>query len=85
MKHRIPLGTKVSFEGESFVYIVADYQDVLGPCPPDCTTDHDCYEEAYITVKQEIGRAFPLSKLKHIFDPVTHHGREATLEERTPR
>lgn len=85
LKHRLPLGTKVSFEGDAQIYRVASYQDVLGPCEPDCTSDHDCYEEAYMTVSKESWTAFPLSKLKHVFDhPNGHSGRDATEAERTP-
>lgn len=66
-KHTIPLETSVSF-GTGRIYVVDQYQDVLGPCSPDCVLDHDCYEEAYITVREQSWTAFPLSELKLIFD-----------------
>lgn len=84
LKHRLPLGTRVSFEGDSSIYIVDSYNELLGPCGPDCKWDHDCYHEAHMTVRKESWTAMPLVKLKYIFDPITHHGREATTLERTP-
>lgn len=66
-KHTLPLGTKVAFEGDSFVYQVADYQTLLGPCAPDCPYD-DCYDEPYITVSRTTTTALPLSKLRVVFD-----------------
>jgi hypothetical protein len=80
--HNIPLETHVSFEGEPYVYIVDGYQTVL-MCEPDCTLDHECYPEPYIRVRQEIGTAFPLSKLRTIFNPKTHVGRPPTELERS--
>ena len=67
MKHNIRLGTKVSFEGDSNIYIVDRYQDLLSPCSEDCKDDHDHYKEPYITVRQQSWTAFPLSKLKYRF------------------
>lgn len=85
LHHRLPLGTKVSFEGDSNIYIVDSYKNLLGPCGPTCTHDHDCYREPHITVRQEIWTSLPLSKLKHIFDdPIGHYGRVPTQLERTP-
>ena len=84
MKHCIPLGTRVSFKGigsDSLVYVVDSYQDVHGPCPPDCLVDHDCYDEPYITVRKQSWTAFPLSRLNHIFDE-SGQGREATAKEK---
>lgn len=68
LKHNIPLETCVSFEGDSQVYIVTDYQEMLY-CNP-CKAGHDegeCYEEPYITVRSETRAAFPLSKLKYVY------------------
>lgn len=77
-KHSIPLGTRVAFKGDSTVYVVADYQSVLECTQPcDVHDSGDCYPEPFISVKQEIGRAFPLSTLETIFLP-NHHGRPAT-------
>lgn len=85
LHHDIPLGTKVSFEGgSSRIYVVDSYQELLGPCPPDCSLDHDCYDEPYITVREESWKAFPLRELKHIFDQPNHMGRDATETEKTP-
>ena len=86
LHHDIPLGTHVSFKsGHSLVYVVDQYQELLGPCPPDCSLDHDCYEEPYINVRQESWIAFPLSELLHVFDdPNGHSGRVATETEKTP-
>ena len=67
MKHNIKLGTKVSFKGDSNIYVVDSYQDLLGPCSEDCKDDHDHYEEPYITVRQQSWTAFPLSKLQYRF------------------
>jgi hypothetical protein len=87
MKHTIPLGTAVSFEGDPNIYIVSDYHTLLACEPPgdDCPVHfgEGCYEEPYICVKREIGTARPLSKLKHIFDR-SGKGRDATDVERTP-
>lgn len=82
MKHIIPLETSVSFEDTATVFKVSSYQELLGPCEADCRFDHDCYEESYITVREEIIRAFPLSKLLHVFDQPHHAGRLATAEEK---
>jgi hypothetical protein len=84
-KHTIPLGTKVSFgvTGHSIVYTISDYQTLLGPCPPDCNHDHDCYTEPYVHVTQTTGMAFPLSKLDVIFDQ-PRFGRKPTQAELTP-
>ena len=68
MKHNISLGTPVSFLGNSTIYVVSDYNDLLGPCPKDCTVDHDCYDEPYIKVTEQIGHAFPVRNLSHIFN-----------------
>ena len=67
MKLKLQPDTAISFEGSSNVYHVT-YVDMIGPCPPGCTWDHDCYDEPYVAVTQKIGTAFPLSKLKHVFD-----------------
>lgn len=83
LRHSILLGTKVSFEGDCTVYEVADYHELLGPCPENCSHDHDCYEEPYIKVNKIIGTAFPLSKLRHVFEG--HVGRAPTEEELTPK
>jgi hypothetical protein len=86
MRHIIPMETKVSFKfpvGGSLVYVVDSYP-VLLHCDPDCSLDHDHYEEPYICVRQESHTAFPLSQLDHIFDQPHHVGRKATVEERTP-
>lgn len=68
MKHNIPLGTPVSFVGDAQVHIVDNYQELLGPCPPDCKEDHDCYIEPYICIRVQHWTAKPLSQLKTIFD-----------------
>lgn len=68
MKHTLPLETRVSFEGDGQIYVVDNYQDLLGPCPPNCTIDHDCYTEPYINVRVQHWTAMPLSKLRHVFD-----------------
>lgn len=79
-KHNIPLGTIVAFEGDSICYKLSEYQTVLEcPIPCDIHDEGDCYEEPYVHVTRETGLAFPISKLKHIFDhPNGHSGREAT-------
>ena len=63
----LPVGTSVSFENDPYVYQIS-YQELLGPCPKDCDWDHDCYEEAYVTVYTRTGTAKPLSSLKSVFD-----------------
>jgi hypothetical protein len=82
-KHAIPLNTAVAFEDEHKIFYVTDYQQVLEcrPSGDNCPMHHgdDCYEEPYITVREEIRHAFPLSKLQLIFDPVTHVGRAPTV------
>lgn len=83
MRHSIPLGTSVSFQGNSTIYKACDYLEVHA-CRVGCTFDHDHYEEPYIAVKEEIRHCFPLSQLNHVFD--AHGiGRDATAFERTPR
>lgn len=85
LHHRLPLGTKVTFEGDAQIYIVDQYTNLLGPCGPGCIDhDGDCYCTPHITVRKESWSSKPLIKLKYIFDPITHHGREATTLERTP-
>lgn len=86
LRHTIPLGTHVSFGvyGDSYGYIVNGYQTLLGPCPPDCPHDHDCYTEPYICVRREIMSAMPLSKLETVFPTGERYGRTPTLVELTP-
>ncbi len=85
MKHQIPLGTKVTFEGGSQVYVVDSYQTLLhcDPSGDDCSVHmgEDCYYEPFVCVRQESWTAFPLSKLKTIFLP-NGIGREATFEDK---
>lgn len=76
--------THVSFEGDSQIYVVDQYSNLLGPCRWDCPMDHDHFKEAHVCVRKQSWTSMPLSKLKHIFDPTTHVGREATQLERTP-
>lgn len=80
--HRIPFGTKVSFglAGGSRVYEVDQYQSVL-ECSPDCTEDHDCFDEPYINVRRSEWTCMPLSKLEFIYGD-DHHGRPATDEDK---
>ncbi len=81
--HRIPLGTKVSFEGDSGrVYETGESQTIL-ECAPDCKIDdHDCYPEPYITVREIIVTAKPLSQLRTIFGE-DYIGRDPTDEEKS--
>jgi hypothetical protein len=79
-KHRVPLGTKVSFEGDAYVYETSDYQTVL-ECPPDCDNDHDCFTEPHICVSKTSMSSFPLSKLRTIFGK-DGFGRNPTAKER---
>lgn len=85
MKHIIPIGTRVGFEGESTVLVIDGYQTLLC-CDTPCTIDHesDCYEEPYVHVRQETWYAVPLSKLRTIFDQPNHVGRKPTEAELTP-
>ena len=79
-KIQLPIGTSVSFEGESNVYHI-ERQELIHACPIDCDWDHDCYEEDYVVIYQTIGKARPLSKLKTVFDEKTHIGRPFVAEE----
>ena len=81
MKHTIPLGTAVSFDGDSHIYIVTDYQTLL-VCDQPCDIPHesDCFDEPYITVKREIFTSFPLSKLRMTYDAKTHLGKPYKME-----
>lgn len=79
-KHRLPLGTKVVFEGDSYIYETADYQTVL-ECSPDCEDDHDHWPEPHICVSQTTKLSMPLSKLVAIFSE-GNIGRDPTPEER---
>jgi hypothetical protein len=67
MKHNIPLGTKVSFHGDSNIYVVDQYQTLLS-CEPDCKEDHDCYTEPCLCVRKQSWIAFPLSQIDYVFD-----------------
>ncbi len=68
MKHNIPIGTPVSFNGDSHIYYVVDYQDLL-LCEKPCNYDHDyCYNTPHITVEQRKTISLPLADLKHVFD-----------------
>ena len=69
MNHTIPLETHVSFKGDSIVYVVTDYNILIGPCDKPCPYDHDCYDTPYITVRREILTAKPISELETIFTP----------------
>lgn len=75
-KHRLPLGTKVSFANDPYVYQAADYQEIIA-CPPDCDLDHDCFPEPHLCVSRTITSLMPLSQLRHVFDEAGR-GREAT-------
>lgn len=66
MKHSIPLGTRVAFVGDSHIYVVDNYQELLY-CDKNCTMDHDCYLEPYINVRVQHWTAKPLSQLKTVF------------------
>ena len=67
-------GTKVSFEGDSIVYEIAEYGMLIKKCDQNCAIDHDHYEEDYVRVNQITGTAFPLSQLKMVFDKNTGFG-----------
>lgn len=75
-KHNIPLGTKVTFEGDPFIHQTADYQEIV-ICPPDCSWDHDHIDEPLICVSQTVTRLLPLNKLHTIFDQPGGFGRKA--------
>jgi hypothetical protein len=79
-KHRLPLGTSISFEENPAVYETAGYQGIL-ECKPGCEADHDHFEEPHICVSKTIHYSMPLSQLKTIFDD-DGFGREPTDEER---
>ena len=66
MKHTIPIGTHVSFEGDSFIYVVDSYQDVH-LCKLDCDLDHDHYDEPHMTVRKEHWISKPVSQLRYTF------------------
>jgi len=83
-KHTIPLNTPVSFEGDSTIYYVTDYQDVHMPCEPNCTScDDEHTKEPWIIVRKETRIGMPLSKLRHIFNHSDHKGRDVTNEDLT--
>jgi hypothetical protein len=67
LTHSIPLGTHVSFKGDSQVYEVCDYQTLLS-CEPGCDWDHDCFEEPHICVRKVTTLSKPFSQLEFIFD-----------------
>jgi len=79
-KHKIPLGTHVSFEGDSTIYEIGDHQTIL-ECQPDCAVDHhdDHWPEPHIAVRESRIVFKPLSKLRHMFDD---HGIGRVLSER---
>lgn len=85
MKHRLPIGTHVSFVGDSAIYVVDCYSDLL-MCEGACSHDEgDCYTEPEICVRKSSWTARPLSQLLHVFDdPIGHMGRDATELEKTP-
>lgn len=72
MKHNLPLGTIISVG--SICYEVVHYQTLLC-CDETCKHDHDCYEEPYITVRECGSKAFPISKINHVFDNPDGTGR----------
>ncbi len=79
-KHRLPLGTKVSFQGDCNVYEIAEYQTALA-CEEECHEEHECFPEPHIWVSKTSMTAMPLSALKTIFGE-DGHGRDPTQEER---
>jgi hypothetical protein len=79
-RHRIPLGTKVSFEGDALVYETGEYQSIL-ECPPDCNWDHDHWPEPHICVRKISVISMPLSQLRTVFGK-DGFGRNPTEEER---
>jgi len=84
--HRIPIGTRVSFKDDPFIYIISDYNN-LHFCDDTCPQDHEsgqCWPEPHMSVKREIGTFMPLSNLENIFDQPNHEGRPATNEEKMP-
>jgi hypothetical protein len=66
-KHGLPLGTRVSFKEDPYVYRTCDYQEIL-QCESDCEDDHDCLEEPYICVEMSVTKIMPLSQLQYVFD-----------------
>lgn len=71
MKIKLAPGTHISFN--SRVYELA-YQDLLY-CPPDCTWDHDCYEEPHVGLRVIEGTSLPLSQIGSVFDLPGDYGR----------
>jgi hypothetical protein len=74
-QHNIPLGTKLSVEGESAIVTADCYQTIL-ECPPDCAEDHDCFTEPHICVRKEQWTSVPLSKIRFVFERGSPHGRK---------
>lgn len=80
MQHPIPLGTKVAFAGDPYVYEIADYQTVIA-CPEDCSLDHDCFPEPHVCVSYRVTTLKPLKDLNVIFDQPDGFGREPLPQE----
>jgi hypothetical protein len=87
MKHKIPLGTRVSFGvfGHSRIYVVDSYSD-LHLCSENCSSDHDHFTEPHLTVCEETWTTMPLSKLETIYDnkDCYYLGRKPTKDELEP-
>ena len=81
MKHKIPLGTKVSFKGDQHVYEVVEYQDVH-ICGDDCPYEHDShFIEPQICVRKSYTQLLPLPSIEWIYDPESSMGRRPTSDE----
>lgn len=75
MKILLAPGTSLAFDDDDSLVVKLDYQQLLGPCPADCSWDHNCYEEPYVAIVRETRTALPLSKLRHVFG-ADHRGRD---------